>query len=79
MEKDISLVEKAKSFAVSRRNLSARKGELELALAWIKGEVNGSQVSRALDDEPKSNNILYRVALLLREAYAKGLIVEKKK
>ena len=69
------LVEKAKKFP----NNKLKKGEEyeELAIAWLKGEVGLEGVGRAVGKK-YSGNVLYSVAVWLRDAYQNGKIVIKK-
>ena len=45
------------------------------AKAWIKGEVTASQLARAAGVH--STNVMYRIALELKDAYTKGNVVLK--
>jgi hypothetical protein len=70
-----TLLEKAKKVPVRSRIKRSISGEdIELALAWMKGEVTLSQVAKVSRHKTSSGNVLYRVAVCLREAYMQGLI-----
>lgn len=72
MKKNLTLVEKAKSFHTTVRNSYKITDEhIELALAYLKGDVAMGQAKRALNI--KSGNGFYCQALIfLREAYKRG-------
>jgi len=69
-----TLLEKAKQYK-SNRKLPTDE-EIELAVAWMKGEIGLTAISRALEI-PLSGNILYKVAVWLRTAYSKDKIIIK--
>ena len=49
--------------------------EIEVAVAWLKREVNLSQVSAALNPgKPTTGSVLYRIAVCLRAAHDQGKI-----
>jgi hypothetical protein len=82
MQKE-SLLEKAKKVRPQpkmRHNfvLPFSDESLELALAWVKGEITTLQIARVINPDAESRgysyNVLYRIASLLREAYEKKLI-----
>lgn len=66
--------------ALSRQGKTGRKAklvsneEIELAFAWMKGLVGYQQLNFALRAGTGSNNVLYRMAIVLRDAYQKGRI-----
>ena len=70
----MTLLEKARKMK-SRKNASLMNEEfMELSLAWIKGDINGSQFTVAIGRDPKSSHYLYKVALAVREAYKRGRV-----
>jgi hypothetical protein len=72
----LSLLEKAKSFKVSIRHTANSDEELELAVAWLKGDVNYTQVNLALTNGKGKGgrNVSSFIASALRQAYAAGKI-----
>ena len=73
MEK--TLLEIAKETKGSVRNLMVTQEEIDLANSWMKEEITTGQVSIALNGKgSRSGNSLYRIAVILRYAYAKGKI-----
>jgi hypothetical protein len=71
----MTLLEKAKSIVSkkTRRN-DISDEQIELALAWLKEDITSTQFTLAMGAKKASMNNLYRVALILREAYYKGFI-----
>jgi hypothetical protein len=67
-----SLVERAKAIPSTQRKTSITKEEIELAVAWMKGDVTTSQVSRMMNTAP--SNTIARMGSWLREAYRSGVI-----
>ena len=75
-----TLLELAKSSGENAaQNKPVSEEEIDLALAWMKNEITMYQVSTAYGKIHKSGNVLYRVALVLRQAYALGRITVKEK
>lgn len=72
----MSLLDKAKqSGAVKRATISYDAEQLELALAWMRGEIGMTQVSRALEINENNRGGVYNfLAIALREAFRKGLL-----
>ena len=73
----MSLLDKAKKVPVANRRYSQRrditdKDKIEIALAWLKGEVDSKQVSVALGRKVNNGSALYNMATWLRLAYKKG-------
>lgn len=70
-----SLVERAKK-APARSSKAASDEEIELALAWLCGEITSGQIADVLYPEIKRSaaggKVLYRVATWLRAAYTQG-------
>jgi len=68
-----TLLEKAKKIKIVYASRKERKipiGQgIEIAFAWIKDEITLHQIGKALGYEHDSGNVLYYVALWLREAY----------
>jgi hypothetical protein len=79
-EKDEStLLSKAKAVSVEGSRAKRYKRfpiqeEIELALAWLRGEIATKQVSVALGYSVTTANVLYRISSILKEAYAQGYI-----
>lgn len=69
-----TLLEKAKSYDKRNPRTAIKAEEIELALAWLKGEITMSQASAATGLKKPSGTILYRLSLCLREAYKQGII-----
>lgn len=69
---NMTLLNKAKEFK-SKIITKITDEDIELALAWLKNEVNTTQISVAYDRKPGSA-MMYRVASSLKGAYQKGII-----
>ena len=71
-----TLLETAKQVKLSERSNSPYgQEEAELAVAWLRGEIRGIQVSKALDVKTSSRGSVYCfLACALKAAYQKGLI-----
>jgi len=69
-----SLLEKAKEFKPGRTKCNQpTDGEILLAIAWLKDELRFSQICYALDIPTEhGGNLLYRIAVWLKEAYKRG-------
>lgn len=70
-QKSATLLEKAKAFTRKPR-IPVTKQESELALAWLKGEINLGQATKAMGRD--SGAVLYRFAVCLREEFRAGRI-----
>jgi hypothetical protein len=70
-----SLLEQAQTVTQHRKQKQATNQEIELALAWAKGDINTHQVSRVLNIT--SSNTYSRMASLLRSAVQQGILVER--
>lgn len=69
----MNLIEKAKEKKNNKLKVGAPQEEVELAVAWLKGDVTIGQVGYALD--LRSGVFPYsRLSYLIREAYRLGLI-----
>lgn len=64
----MSLLEKAKSISLRQEN-SFSDEEIELALAWLKGEVTRTQINKVLG---KNLHVLYWTLKVLKCAFIKG-------
>ena len=78
-----TLLEQAKAVELNRTGtLDITNEHIELALAWLIGEISTRQCQSALSGKRdyKSVNRLYTIALALRKAYELGRVqvVEKK-
>ncbi|MHC1728032.1 MAG: hypothetical protein AB9866_18860 [Syntrophobacteraceae bacterium] len=69
----MTLLEKAKKQKCCFKKITATDEEIELAIAWIKGEVTFSQVKSVLDFS-QSMSAYIRMAIALRTAYQKNII-----
>lgn len=70
-----TLLEKAREISV--RSCVSKKMEdehIELALAWIKGNIKLRQINIVLGRNPKTGSSLYFIAMCLRAAYREGLL-----
>ena len=73
-----TLLEKAKELKmVKKSRYSCNKEEIDVAIAWAKGELTLKQVAYGLNKK-YSGNVIYYVALLLREALKIGKLKETK-
>lgn len=71
----MSLLSKAQQVQIKSRNkIELSDEDVELAIAWLKGEVRYVQVCRAYDKKKGSATIYSMLARSLREAYYKGII-----
>lgn len=72
----MSLLDKAlQSGAHKRSGIDYTQEHMELALAWIKGEIGMTQVAKALELAKDNRGGIYNfLAIALREAYKKGLL-----
>ena len=76
-----TLLEKTRK--IPRRNLPrGRKvpvGEgIEVSFAWLNDEVTTGQINKCLGYSKDSGNVLYYIAIWLREAYRQGELKIKK-
>ena len=70
--KNKTLLEKALEVKRGRRlKRDVSEEEIEVALAWMVGKVGVTQVCVAMGKK-KAGTILYRIAVVLREAYTRG-------
>lgn len=70
-----TLLEKAKSAKCQGSpKYKITDEHIELAIAWMKDEIRFKQLNVALGKPVNSGNILYSVAIWLREAYRNGKI-----
>lgn len=70
------LLDKAKAVKENRGgrpSIVADDDRMELALAWVKGEVSLTQIMAAIG-RPSTSNFYALMAVGLREAYRKGLL-----
>lgn len=74
-----TLLEQAKEIKIRTRTYKKIEDEeIELALAWMKDEITIKQLNGVSLKLKSSGNALYRVAIVLKEAYRKGKLVIKK-
>jgi len=70
-----SLVEKAKLIESKRQpKVKIDQDRMELALAWLSGEVSTKQANDVLGYARLSANVLYTIASNLKKAYQEGLL-----
>jgi hypothetical protein len=72
-----TLLEKAKEVETKKKKSVDEDEFSELAIAWLKGEITNKQAYISYYGEPKtfaSGNILYLIAVSLRNLYKKGKI-----
>jgi hypothetical protein len=68
-----TLLEKAKSFKPPVNSHEKFSDEyVELAVAFLNGEVSNSQVKRAIDKERAGSSYIYRIGIAIRTAIADG-------
>lgn len=78
MEKKMTLLEKAKAAKVGRTKRVITDEEIELSLAWLKGEITTTQASKSIgSDANRTQNILLLLANCLRQAYVRKMITVK--
>ena len=73
-----TLLEKAKKISGFRPVIKTDE-EIELALAWLKGEITSKQITSVIYEGKKTSrgNYLNWLALALRSAYMKGRLILK--
>jgi len=69
----MTLLEKAKAFKSNSRRAHINHDMIELALAWLKGDVSLKQVQSVLNKHPGSQ-IYSVITQILREAYNRGYL-----
>ncbi len=69
-----SLVEQAKEIPIQHRRKNFSNEELELVIAWLTGEITGTQVARVVKKPP--TGIASWIIPRLKEAYMLGLITK---
>jgi len=76
-----SLLERVRAAKTSKNRRHPDPEELDVALAWVRGEVSSVQVGKGYDPtsgNKQTYNILYRMATVLRDAATNGKIkIEK--
>lgn len=74
-----TLLEKAKKIQPYNSLLKEITDEhIELAIAWLKSEITNGQVASVLGiNKSQGSTILYKLALMLRQAYKNGKLVIK--
>ena len=82
IDKDKSLLERAKEAYALNYGLGTTSQEIELALAWLKNDVSTGQCAKAVYTVNHTNskaNWRYKASRLLQQAYFQGKlkIVEK--
>ena len=70
-----TLLQKAKAFQVApgKNKNDIGQEEIDLAMAWLRGEVTNQQTSMALFGKNKAH-VLYYLSQYIREAYERGII-----
>ena len=70
-----TLLEKAKKIQTNRQQkIKITDEHIELAFGWLRDEITSKQINVVLDREKNSGNVLYLIAIWLREAYEQGRI-----
>jgi hypothetical protein len=72
-----TILERAKNTARKSVKNPLNDERIEAGLAWLRGDVTITQLSIALGGIAANTNIYIYVALGLREAFRRGLLVEK--
>jgi len=71
----VTLLDEAKKIDTRKTNQVRQTEErIECSLAWLKGEITTSQMAEALGYTSSSYNVLYSVAVDLKELYKRGVI-----
>jgi len=78
MKNPSSLIEKALSRPAKRISTIPSTQEVDLALAWLRGEITTGQAHFAMGKTKASGNVLYRIAISLRRAYQLGRLSIKR-
>ena len=74
----MSLLETAKSYQLHRKRKKTTSEDIEIALAWIRGEITLTQINYAYGTpNNKGGNNLYKIATAIKEAYEQGKIIIK--
>lgn len=71
-KEELSLLEKAKSKMVKTKNPEIDPEEIDVAKAWLKGELTNRQVNFAYDS--KGDGGLTRIAKVIKEMFSQGKI-----
>lgn len=75
MDKKMNLLEQAKAIPIKGSiHKPISDEEIELAIAWAKGEISTSQVNKVLCPKSTTGNLLYRISVCFREGYFRGII-----
>ena len=75
-----TLLEKARNIKTHQRKISEKYSEedLDLVLAWMRGEINSAQISKARGSMTATGSCLYYCSSVIKKFYAEGkLRVEK--
>lgn len=73
----MSLLDKAQATKRKPSQRPINQEDFELAFAWLRDQVSASQVATAYEMKTKSSGTspaIYRMGLILKEAYRKGFI-----
>lgn len=76
----MTLIEKAQSFPATRKQHISKfpiDEEIELALVWLDDKISSGQINAAYGNSKNAAHYLYRMAIALKAAYKKGLIVKR--
>jgi len=70
----MTLLEKAKiaKTQVQKHKLEISNEEIDLAIAWLRGEVTAHQVYCAYNKERPKSSVAYRMVVVIRYAYLQG-------
>ncbi len=75
--KKLTLLEIAKATPFNRKyKTNFSDEEIEVALAWIKKDINTTQLATALMGHPtnSASSLGYKLSIIIREAYNRGKI-----
>lgn len=70
----MTLLEEALKIKDKRVETVITEEHMELAVAYVKGEINLTQVSRSMGDSKRHSQAYIVITRALREGYRKGLI-----
>lgn len=73
-----TLLQKAKASRQKKTTrISTTNEQIELAIAWVKGEISTRQVAEAINEVEAGGRVLYRLAVWLREGYYRKTLTLK--
>ena len=69
-----TLLERAKNFDIERAHKTVNIEEIELAVAYVNGDVTLSQARHAYQQKTNSTNYTYRMSVAIRLGISQGMI-----